>query len=72
MLLVVLHTLVLWVVCPFPAVAESRCLHEKSSYAFTQFTKVNALLMNKLFLHNFTTTSLRKISECFIYFNFQH
>lgn len=70
MLLVVLHTLVLWVICPFPAVTESRCLHEKSSYAFTQFIK--ALLKNKVFLHNFTTTYLRKISKCFIYFNFQH
>lgn len=43
MLPVVLHTLVLWVICPFPAVTGSRCLHEKSSYVFAQFTKDNAL-----------------------------
>lgn len=48
MLPVVLHTLVLWVICPFPAVTESGCLHEKSSYVFAQFTKVNAL-QNVLF-----------------------
>lgn len=48
MLPVMLHTLVLWVICPFPAVTESRCLHEKSSYVFAQFTKDNAL-QNVLF-----------------------